>query len=62
MTSKSRTPVAVEDNANPEWTKADFAGGMDLSAFAGLKAQGAAGIFAGAMAIHALLRRTAPTY
>lgn len=37
--------------------KADFAGGMDLSAFAGLKAQGAAGIFAGAMAIHALLRR-----
>ncbi len=25
MTSKSRIPASVEDNANPEWTEADFA-------------------------------------
>ncbi|MCL4189580.1 MAG: enoyl-CoA hydratase/isomerase family protein [Rhodobacteraceae bacterium] len=37
--------------------KPDFAGGMDLAAFSGLRARGPAGIFAGVMAMHALLRR-----
>ncbi|MCC6305291.1 MAG: enoyl-CoA hydratase/isomerase family protein [Rhodobacteraceae bacterium] len=37
--------------------KPDFAGGMDLASFAGLKARGPAAIFAGVMEIHALMRR-----